>query len=128
MAVRAAGVNFVDTADSYFWRAPGNSGGESEALIGEWMDSRGNRDAVVVATKVGSWPQRKGLSAKNIAEAVDDVGRGGVVGHHDHLGDDRAGHSGGDRVGQQTGQPVQPRRQSVLVDPAHPHGSTTASA
>ncbi|GAA5140769.1 aldo/keto reductase [Pseudonocardia adelaidensis] len=68
----AAGGNFVDTADSYFWRAPGNSGGESEALIGEWMASRGNRDDVVVATKVGSWPQRKGLSAKNIAEAVDD--------------------------------------------------------
>jgi len=68
----AAGGNFVDTADSYFWRAPGNSGGESEALIGEWMASRGNRDAVVVATKVGSWPERKGLSAKNIAEAVDD--------------------------------------------------------
>ena len=68
----AAGGNFVDTADSYFWRAPGNSGGESEALIGEWMESRGNRDAVVVATKVGSWPERKGLSAKNIAEAVDD--------------------------------------------------------
>jgi aryl-alcohol dehydrogenase-like predicted oxidoreductase len=68
----AAGGNFVDTADSYFWRAPGNSGGESESLIGEWMASRGNRDAVVVATKVGSWPERKGLSAKNIAEAVDD--------------------------------------------------------
>jgi aryl-alcohol dehydrogenase-like predicted oxidoreductase len=68
----AAGGNFVDTADSYFWRAPGNSGGESETIIGEWMASRGNRHAVVVATKVGSWPERKGLSAKNIAEAVDD--------------------------------------------------------
>ncbi|GAA0910565.1 aldo/keto reductase [Pseudonocardia zijingensis] len=68
----AAGGNFVDTADSYFWRKPGNSGGESEALIGEWMASRGNRESVVVATKVGSWPQRKGLSARNIAEAVDD--------------------------------------------------------
>ena len=68
----AAGGNFVDTADSYFWRAPGNSGGESETIIGEWMASRGNRDAVVVATKVGSWPERKGLSAKNIADAVDD--------------------------------------------------------
>jgi len=67
-----AGGNFVDTADSYFWRAPGNSGGESETIIGEWMASRANRDAVVVATKVGSWPERKGLSAKNIAEAVDD--------------------------------------------------------
>ena len=68
----AAGGNFVDTADSYFWRAPGNSGGESETIIGEWMASRGNRDAVVVATKVGSWPERKGLSAKNVAEAVHD--------------------------------------------------------
>jgi aryl-alcohol dehydrogenase-like predicted oxidoreductase len=68
----AAGGNFVDTADSYFWRAPGNSGGESETLIGEWMTARGNRDAVVVATKVGSWPERKGLSAQNIAAAVDD--------------------------------------------------------
>lgn len=71
-AYAAAGGNFVDTADSYFWRAPGNSGGESETIIGEWMASRGNRDAVVIATKVGSWPERKGLSAKNIAEAVDD--------------------------------------------------------
>ena len=52
--------------------AGGNSGGESETLIGEWMASRGNRDSVVVATKVGSWPERKGLSAENIAEAVDD--------------------------------------------------------
>jgi aryl-alcohol dehydrogenase-like predicted oxidoreductase len=68
----AAGGNFVDTADSYFWRAPGNSGGESETIIGDWMASRGNRDAIVVATKVGSWPQRKGLSAKNISEAVED--------------------------------------------------------
>jgi aryl-alcohol dehydrogenase-like predicted oxidoreductase len=71
-AFAAAGGNFVDTADSYFWRAPGNSGGESETIIGEWMASRGNRDAVVVATKVGSWPERKGLSAKNVAEAVHD--------------------------------------------------------
>src|SRR5918998_4104408 len=68
----AAGGNFVDTADSYFWRAPGNSGGESETIIGEWMAARGNRDSVVVATKVGSWPQRKGLSATNINEAVQD--------------------------------------------------------
>jgi aryl-alcohol dehydrogenase-like predicted oxidoreductase len=71
-AYMAAGGNFVDTADSYFWRAPGNSGGESETIIGEWMAARGNRDAVVVATKVGSWPERTGLSAKNITEAVED--------------------------------------------------------
>src|SRR5918996_3373975 len=68
----AAGGNFVDTADSYMWRVPGNSGGESETIIGEWIAARGNRDSVVLATKVGSWPQRKGLSAKNITEAVED--------------------------------------------------------
>ncbi|WP_219417454.1 aldo/keto reductase [Pseudonocardia nigra] len=71
-AYAAAGGNFVDTADSYFWRAPGNTGGESETVIGEWMAARGNRDAMVIATKVGSWPERPGLSTKNIAAAVDD--------------------------------------------------------
>jgi aryl-alcohol dehydrogenase-like predicted oxidoreductase len=71
-AYAAAGGNFVDTADSYFWRAPGNSGGESEAVIGDWMAARGNRDTMIIATKVGSWPERPGLSAKNIAAAVED--------------------------------------------------------
>ena len=68
----AAGGNFVDTADSYMWRIPGNSGGESETIIGEWFAARGNRDAVVVATKVGSLPSRPGLRAANIAAAVED--------------------------------------------------------
>ncbi len=67
-----AGGNFVDTADSYMWRAPGNSGGESETMIGDWMAARGNRDDMVIATKVGSWPTRPGLSAANIAVAVQD--------------------------------------------------------
>jgi aryl-alcohol dehydrogenase-like predicted oxidoreductase len=68
----AAGGNFVDTADSYMWRIPGNSGGESETIIGEWFAARGNRDDVVVATKVGSLPSRPGLGAANIAAAVED--------------------------------------------------------
>jgi aryl-alcohol dehydrogenase-like predicted oxidoreductase len=71
-AYTAAGGNFVDTADSYMWRIPGNSGGESETIIGEWLAERGHRDDVVIATKVGSWPRRKGLSAANIAAACDD--------------------------------------------------------
>jgi aryl-alcohol dehydrogenase-like predicted oxidoreductase len=71
-AYTAAGGNVVDTADSYFWRAPGNSGGESETIIGEWLAARGRRDDVVIATKVGSWPRRRGLSAANIAAACDD--------------------------------------------------------
>ena len=68
----AAGGNFVDTSDSYMWRAPGNSGGESETIIGDWMAARGNRDRLVIATKVGSLPARTGLSATNIAAAADD--------------------------------------------------------
>lgn len=71
-AYATAGGNFVDSADSYMWRAPGNAGGESEAILGDWMAARGTRDDVVVATKVGSWPQRPGLSAANIRAACDD--------------------------------------------------------
>ena len=54
------------------WRIPGNSGGESETIIGEWFAARGRREDVVVATKVGSLPSRPGLSAANIAAAVED--------------------------------------------------------
>jgi len=68
----AAGGNFVDTSDSYMWRAPGNSGGESETIIGEWTATRGSRDDVVIATKVSSLPARPGLSAANITAAVED--------------------------------------------------------
>ena len=49
----AAGGNFIDTADVYSAWNPGNSGGESETIIGKWMKDRGNRSEIVVATKVG---------------------------------------------------------------------------
>jgi aryl-alcohol dehydrogenase-like predicted oxidoreductase len=68
----AAGGNFVDTADSYSAFHPGNSGGESETIIGNWMAARGNRDDVVVATKVGQLPGRTGLAPGNIRAACDD--------------------------------------------------------
>jgi aryl-alcohol dehydrogenase-like predicted oxidoreductase len=45
---------------------------ESETIIGEWLAARGRRDDMVIATKVGSWPRRPGLSAKNIREAAED--------------------------------------------------------
>lgn len=63
---------FVDTADSYMWRAPGNSGGESETILGDWMAARGNRDRMVIATKVGSLPSRPGLGGENIKAACED--------------------------------------------------------
>lgn len=81
----AAGGNFIDTADSYLWRKPGNTGGESETIIGDWLAARGNRADVVVATKVGSWPRRPGLSARNIAEATEDCLRRLRVDHIDLL-------------------------------------------
>jgi aryl-alcohol dehydrogenase-like predicted oxidoreductase len=69
----AAGLNAIDTADSYSTWAPGNQGGESEAIIGEWMRARGNRHAITVITKVGSpmGPGKKGLSARYIEEEVE---------------------------------------------------------
>ncbi|MDX8435387.1 aldo/keto reductase [Mesorhizobium abyssinicae] len=68
-----AGLNAVDTADVYSRWAPGNKGGESEAIIGKWMKSRGNRDKIVVITKVGSdmGQGRRDLSAAYIEKAVD---------------------------------------------------------
>jgi aryl-alcohol dehydrogenase (NADP+) len=67
----AGGGNFVDTADSYSYFAPGNSGGESETIIGSWLASRKNRDSVVIGTKVHDHPEFKGLAAANIAAAAD---------------------------------------------------------
>ncbi|MBP2297763.1 aldo/keto reductase [Azospirillum picis] len=68
-----AGFDFIDTADVYSAWAPGNAGGESETIIGNWMKSRGNRDRIVLATKVGSemGPGRKGLSPAYIRSAVE---------------------------------------------------------
>ncbi|MFJ8546954.1 aldo/keto reductase [Streptomyces sp. NPDC093586] len=70
-AYTAAGGNFVDTADVYSAWAEGNSGGESETLIGKWLAARGNRDDVVIATKVSQHPEYPGLSAANIKAAAD---------------------------------------------------------
>ncbi|MGX7875155.1 aldo/keto reductase [Mesorhizobium sp. ORM6] len=67
------GLNAVDTADAYSRWVPGNKGGESETIIGNWMKDRGNRDKVVVITKVGSdmGQGHKDLSAAYIEKAVD---------------------------------------------------------
>lgn len=68
----AAGGRAIDTADVYSAWVPGNSGGESEMIIGEWIARRGRRDDVVIATKVFSLETRPGLSAANLTAAVDD--------------------------------------------------------
>jgi aryl-alcohol dehydrogenase-like predicted oxidoreductase len=69
----AGGFNLIDTADVYSRWAPGNSGGESETVIGKWLKKSGNRDRVVIATKVGMemGPGEKGLSRAYILRAVE---------------------------------------------------------
>ncbi|MCX7556188.1 aldo/keto reductase [Xanthomonadaceae bacterium JHOS43] len=67
-----AGLETIDTADIYSAWVPGNSGGESESIIGEWMQRRGNRDRIVVITKVGGeFDGNKGLSAAHIARSAE---------------------------------------------------------
>jgi aryl-alcohol dehydrogenase-like predicted oxidoreductase len=69
-----AGFNFIDTADYYSRFSPGNVGGESETIIGKWLKLNGNRDKVIIATKVGMemGPGKVGLSKPYIMRAVED--------------------------------------------------------
>ncbi|HYK25319.1 MAG TPA: aldo/keto reductase [Steroidobacteraceae bacterium] len=69
----AAGFNLIDTADVYSRWIPGHQGGESETVLGKWMQSRGNRARVIIATKVGveMGPGEQGLSRAYIMRAVD---------------------------------------------------------
>jgi aryl-alcohol dehydrogenase-like predicted oxidoreductase len=71
-AYTEAGGNFIDTADVYSAWVPGNTGGDSERVIGEWLSARGNRSDVIIATKVAKWPVHPGLSPDNIRAAVED--------------------------------------------------------
>jgi aryl-alcohol dehydrogenase-like predicted oxidoreductase len=66
-----AGFGFIDTADVYSVWVPGHEGGESERVIGDWLASRGHRDRLTIATKVGMWPKMPGLTAANIIAACD---------------------------------------------------------
>ncbi len=61
-AYAAAGGNFVDTADTY-------SSGDSETIIGKWLAARGNRDEMVIATKVGG---DGGLGTQNIRRIAQE--------------------------------------------------------
>jgi aryl-alcohol dehydrogenase-like predicted oxidoreductase len=72
-AYTAVGGNFVDTADVYMAGAPGNSGGESETIIGEWLAARpGKRDDFIIATKVGKLPGLDNLRAETIRKGAED--------------------------------------------------------
>ncbi|THF69533.1 aldo/keto reductase [Deinococcus sp. Arct2-2] len=91
----AAGGNFIDTADIYTTWTPGNPGGISEEIIGRWIKARGNRDQLVIATKVrggmgekasegrSTIHQREGLSRRWILKACEDSLRRLQVDHID---------------------------------------------
>jgi aryl-alcohol dehydrogenase-like predicted oxidoreductase len=67
------GLDFIDTADVYSAWKPGNKGGESETIIGNWLKKSGKRDKVIIATKVGKpmGEGKKGLSKAYITKAVE---------------------------------------------------------
>ena len=73
-AFTGAGFNFIDTADVYSRWKPGNEGGESETIIGNWIKKNKNRNGVIIATKVGSdlGNGKKGLARKYILQAAED--------------------------------------------------------
>ena len=69
------GGTFIDTADTYSTWVPGHVGGESETILGRWMHARGNRERVIIATKIGSKmgtaPDAQGLSRRYIMEEIE---------------------------------------------------------
>ena len=69
----AGGGTMIDTADVYSAWVPGHSGGESEAMIGEWLRATGKRNRVQIATKVGMLPGEGGekLAPARIAAACE---------------------------------------------------------
>lgn len=70
----SSGFNLIDTADVYPRWVPGNQGGESEEIIGKWLQRSGKRHDVIIATKVGfeMGPNKKGLSKDYILRSADD--------------------------------------------------------
>lgn len=71
-AFAGEGFNFIDTADTYPWWANG-TGGTSETIIGQWLKARGNRNKLVIATKVGSQNKEhpNDISAKHILRSAE---------------------------------------------------------
>lgn len=74
-AFTASDFGCIDTADVYSRFIPGNQGGESETMLGKWMNARGNRDRVILATKAGMdmGEDREGLSKIYLCTAVEET-------------------------------------------------------
>lgn len=69
-----AGFDFIDTADVYSVWAPGNKGGESETIIGNWLKKTGKRNQIVISTKVGApiSDTHRGLKKEYILKEVEE--------------------------------------------------------
>ena len=73
------GVNFLDTAEAYSFPGRPETQGASEKIIGNWLHSRGNRDKIVIATKItGPSKERSHIRSgilnytrEQVSEAVD---------------------------------------------------------
>ena len=78
-----AGINFIDTAEMYAIPPRAETMGSTERIIGRWLQQRGCRDRLVLATKVagpmGGGPNDLGLSRKHILDAVEARGAFGAV-------------------------------------------------
>ena len=68
------GFNFIDSANVYSRWVDGHEGGESETILGEWMKERGNRDKMIIATKVGAdmGQGHTDLSPGHIKKQIDE--------------------------------------------------------
>ena len=66
----AAGGRMIDTAEGYTSFVPGNKGGESETIIGEWMESRGIRGDMLIGTKTGMFGSAGDLEPDKLAKAI----------------------------------------------------------
>jgi aryl-alcohol dehydrogenase-like predicted oxidoreductase len=65
------GQKILDTADSYSQWKPGNVGGESETIIGQWLQSRKvPRDQIFLATKIGRKLDRQGYGKDTLRTAL----------------------------------------------------------
>lgn len=65
-----AGGRMIDTSDSYSRFAPGNSGGESETLLGQWIEDRGVRGDILLHTKTGNMPGDEVLTKESVAAGL----------------------------------------------------------
>ena len=66
-----AGGRMIDSAEGYSAWVPGNKGGESETVLGEWMELRGVRRDMLIGTKTGMGGPPFALKPEAVAKAFE---------------------------------------------------------